>query len=128
MAKEPLVDLKGINILIAEDNQINVFVIKQFLKNWGATLTIAENGQIAFDLAKSNDFDVILMDLHMPVMDGYDAAKEIIKIKPNTKIIAITATTEDEAGSSIGDAGMIGFIMKPFQPDDLANKIKLAIS
>ncbi len=121
------INLTGKNILIAEDNQINVFVIKQFLIKWGATITVAENGKQALDLATNADFDVVLMDLHMPVMDGYDAAKEILKVKPNAKIIAITATTEDEASSSIYSAGMIDFVMKPFQPDDLANKISKAI-
>ena len=67
------------------------------------------------------------MDLHMPVMDGFEATKEIMKVKPNAKVIAITATTEDEVGSGIADAGMIGFIMKPFQPYDLAAKINEAL-
>ena len=63
----------------------------------------------------------------MPVMDGFEATKEIMKIKPNSKIIAITATTEDEVGGGIADAGMVGFVMKPFQPDDLAAKISAAL-
>lgn len=120
-------NLQGINLLVADDNQINVFVIKQFLTNWGVNITIAENGEEALQLATENDFDLILMDLHMPVMDGFEATKEIMKVKPNAKVIAITATTEDEVGSGIADAGMIGFIMKPFQPYDLAAKINEAL-
>ncbi|MBP9689582.1 MAG: response regulator [Bacteroidia bacterium] len=127
MITDTELNLTGKNILIAEDNQINVFVIKQFLAKWGAILTVAENGKQALELATEKDFDVILMDLHMPIMDGYESATEILKVKPNAKIIAITATTEDEASSSIYDSGMVGFVIKPFQPDDLANKIGLAI-
>lgn len=125
--EQSITNLQGINLLVADDNQINVFVIKQFLTNWGVNLTVAENGEEALQLATNQDFDVILMDLHMPVMDGFEATKEIMKIKPNSKIIAITATTEDEVGGGIADAGMVGFVMKPFQPDDLAAKISAAL-
>ncbi len=125
--EQAITNLQGVRLLVADDNQINVFVIKQFLTNWGVNIEVAENGEEAFHLASSQDFDVILMDLHMPVMDGFEAAKEIMKVKPNSKIIAITATTEDEAGSGIADAGMVGFVMKPFQPEDLAAKINLAL-
>jgi signal transduction histidine kinase/tetratricopeptide (TPR) repeat protein len=125
--EQVITNLQGINLLVADDNQINVFVIKQFLNNWGIKISVAENGEEALNLALTNNFDIILMDLHMPVMDGFEAAKEILKNKPNTKIIAITATTEDEVGSGIADAGMVGFVMKPFQPEDLAAKITAAL-
>lgn len=126
--EQVITNLQGINLLVADDNQINVFVIKQFLNNWGIKISVAENGEEALNLALTNNFDIVLMDLHMPVMDGFEAAKEILKIKPNTKIIAITATTEDEVGSGIADAGMVGFVMKPFQPEDLAAKITAALT
>ena len=125
--EQAVINLQGIKLLVADDNQINVFVIKQFLTNWGVNIDVAENGEEALQLATNQDFDVILMDLHMPVMDGFEATKEIMKIKPNSKIIAITATTEDEVGGGIADAGMVGFVMKPFQPDDLAAKISAAL-
>ncbi|MFN3445823.1 MAG: response regulator, partial [Bacteroidia bacterium] len=125
--EQVITNLQGINLLVADDNQINVFVIKQFLNNWGIKISVAENGEEALNLTLTNNFDIILMDLHMPVMDGFEAAKEILKNKPNTKIIAITATTEDEVGSGIADAGMVGFVMKPFQPEDLAAKITAAL-
>lgn len=125
--EQAVINLQGIKLLVADDNQINVFVIKQFLTNWGVNIDVAENGEEALQLATNQDFDVILMDLHMPVMDGFEATKEIMKIKPNSKIIAITATTENEVGGGIADAGMVGFVMKPFQPDDLAAKISAAL-
>lgn len=125
--EQAITNLQGVKLLVADDNQINVFVIKQFLTNWGVNIAIAENGEEAVKLASTQDFDVILMDLHMPVMDGFEATKEIMKIKPNSKIIAITATTEDEVGGGITDAGMVGFVMKPFQPEDLAAKINAAL-
>lgn len=118
---------EGARILVAEDNQINVFVIKQFLSKWGINITIAQNGSEALGLARENDYDLILMDLHMPVMDGYEATKEILKLKPKQKIVAITATVESEVSKSIADIGMVGFVMKPFQPEDLAAKIDAAL-
>ncbi len=126
--EQAIIDLKGTNLLVADDNQINVFVIKQFLNNWGVKISVAENGEEALNLALANDFDIVLMDLHMPIMDGFEATKEILKQKPNTKIIAITATTEDEVGYGIANAGMVGFVMKPFQPEDLAAKITAALA
>lgn len=118
---------EGKHVLVAEDNQINVFVIKQFLTKWGINITIAENGSEALRLAKEHNYDLILMDLHMPIMDGYEATREILKIKPGMKIIAITATAESEVNKSITDVGMQGFVMKPFQPEDLAVKINSAL-
>ena len=60
-------DLKAKRILVAEDNKINFFVANKFLIGWGITVTHAENGQIALDILEKEDFDLILMDLHMPV-------------------------------------------------------------
>ncbi|MDQ3290303.1 MAG: ATP-binding protein, partial [Bacteroidota bacterium] len=75
-SKEPIVSspksLKGIRLLIAEDNQINIFLVKQFLNQWEIEFDIAENGLIAFDLVQSKDYNLVLMDLQMPEQDGYD--------------------------------------------------------
>ena len=71
--------LEGKNILVAEDNKINFFVANKFLVGWGISVTHAENGQIALDILEKEDFDLILMDLHMPVMDGIEATRIIRK-------------------------------------------------
>jgi PAS domain S-box-containing protein len=94
--QENYTGLKGKKILVAEDNKINFFVANKFLVNWGAIVTHAENGQVAIDLLKKDSFDLILMDLHMPVMDGIEATRIIRnsvegKIK-NIPIVALTAS------------------------------------
>ncbi|MEO6150856.1 MAG: ATP-binding protein, partial [Mucilaginibacter sp.] len=88
--------LKGTKILIAEDNQINVIIAKQFMAQWDVECDIAENGEIALMLAQTNDYDMILMDLQMPEMDGYQTTTAI-RLLPGEKyqklpIIALTAS------------------------------------
>jgi len=114
--------LKHLNILIAEDNHINQMVVKKFLTDWGATVTFADNGAIAFEKASKANYDLILMDIHMPVMDGYTAVAKIRTELPapncNTPIIAMTASVPTEKDKCF-ELGMNGFIVKPFNPDDL---------
>ncbi len=69
--------LKGVKILIAEDNQINVILAKQYMKLWDIECDIAENGEIALALVQTNDYDMVLMDLQMPEMDGYQTTTAI---------------------------------------------------
>lgn len=124
IAPEPAGDLKGRRILVVEDNAVNVFVIRQFLTRWQAEITIAENGEEAINKYRQQKHDVVLMDLHMPVMDGFEATRHILSIDPFAKIIAITATHEEEIKEQVRAAGMSDIILKPFQPDDLVKKIK----
>ncbi|MEE9364341.1 MAG: ATP-binding protein [Cellulophaga sp.] len=120
-------DLKGVKILVAEDNKLNIMVIEKFLTQWKADYDIAENGLIALDKAISNDYDMILMDLQMPVMNGFDAAKAIRKSNnPLNKIIpiyALSASTGVNIKSKIKDFGMNGLICKPFNPTELYRTI-----
>lgn len=120
-------NLKGVNILIVEDNKVNQILVKKFLNNWGATHQIAENGQIAVDLFKKNSFDVVLMDLQMPVMDGYESARQMRLLEENTDkftpIIALTASTLLNERERIVQVGMNDFLSKPFNPNELYQKI-----
>lgn len=116
-------DLSRVKILIVEDNAVNVFVIKQFLAKWNAETVVADNGEQAIEKIKATDFDVVLMDLHMPVMDGFEASRQILQFKPLTKIIAITATQETEISDELRKTGIIDFVGKPFKPEELASKI-----
>ena len=77
--------LAGKKILVAEDNKINFFVANKFLISWGVKVTHAENGQLALDCLEKEEYDLILMDLHMPVLDGIEASR-IIRNSTNTKI------------------------------------------
>ncbi len=86
------------------------------------------NGREAVDKAEQNLYDVILIDIHMPVMDGYEAAVMIRKldnkVKANTPIIALTASVNNNVAQKIIDAGMNDYLSKPFNPEHLFKKIK----
>ncbi len=120
-------NLKGVHILIVEDNKVNQILVKKFLNNWGAKYLVAENGQIAVDLFKQNNFDVVLMDLQMPVMDGYESARQMRLLEENTDkftpIIALTASTLLNERERIVQVGMSDFLSKPFNPNELYQKI-----
>ncbi len=110
-------------ILLVEDNPFNVKVATQFLKNWALPYEVAENGQIALEMAQKNNYDLILMDLQMPEMNGYEATTEIRKFNTNTPIVALTASAIAEVKSRIESAGMNGAITKPFVPNDLKKSV-----
>jgi two-component system, sensor histidine kinase len=111
--------LKGVRILLVEDNALNIFVAKSFLEQWGAETDVAENGQLAVDAIDPEKHDIVLMDMHMPIMDGYEAV-EIIRNKGiQTPIIALTASISKEAESRVMKVGANGIIVKPFEPDGL---------
>jgi CheY-like chemotaxis protein len=119
--------LEGKKILVAEDNKINFFVANKFLISWGITVTHAENGQIALDILEKEDFDLILMDLHMPVMDGIEATR-IIRKSDNLKIkdipiVALTAAIMSESHDKIEDLKINDYVLKPFKPHDLFERI-----
>lgn len=110
------IDLNKVNVLLVEDNLLNVVVAKTIIENFGPKVTVAENGVealAAFDKAK---FDLILMDLHMPIMDGYTATKKIRELDKNIPIIALTASAFANAKNKVLKTGMNDFITKPFDP------------
>lgn len=124
-----LIKKKGqpLKILVVEDNEINSFIAIKFLKSWGVSTELAENGEIALEMINSQEFDLILMDLEMPVMNGYEAANQIRKlndpIKRKIPIIALTASAMLDVQKKIFNLGMNGFVLKPFNPSDLQRKI-----
>ena len=116
--------LTGIKILLVEDNDINIFVVVRFLKNWDIVYDVAKNGAIAIDMHHKNRYDLILMDLQMPVMDGYEATIAIRLKDKKTPIIALTANAFSDIKQKVLEVGMNDYITKPFDPDDLYKKIK----
>lgn len=111
-------------ILVVEDNVINTIVVKKFLHKWGFTVVDACNGREAVDIFEQDkDLDLILMDIQMPVMDGYEAARTIRKMGGTLPILALTASALIEDQNSILKAGMEDFVIKPFDPDNLLQKI-----
>ncbi len=120
--------LEGKRILVAEDNKINFFVANKFLVGWGIIVTHAENGQLAIEELLLNDYDLILMDLHMPVMDGIEATK-IIRNSDNPRInsipiVALTAAIMSESHDKIDDLKINDYVLKPFKPHDLFDRIR----
>lgn len=112
-------------ILIVDDNRINQLLASKFLAKLGIDYDVAENGQIAIDKYKSGHFDMIFMDLQMPVLDGYGASLEIRQLDKNVPIIAISANARSEVASQIKKAGMNEFLPKPVtmtQLDELVGK------
>ena len=113
----------GLNILVVEDNQVNVKVVRRFLEKWGHQVSVAENGEIAVKQAKKMAFDIILMDLQMPVMDGYTATREIRLFNYSIPILALTADVNAEVIEEVRQVGMNDFVSKPFKPDELKAKL-----
>jgi PAS domain S-box-containing protein len=120
--------LEGKKILVAEDNKVNFFVANKFLTNWGVQVTHAENGQIALDILKKEEFDLILMDLHMPVLDGIEATRIIRNSSDdklrNIPIVALTAAIMSESHDKIENLNINDYVLKPFKPHDLFDRIR----
>lgn len=123
-----LSSLGGVHILLAEDNPVNLSVAKRFLQKWGIQVTEAVNGREAVDKFRPGLFDVLLIDLEMPEMDGATALREIRKIDSNVPIIAFTAAVYDNIHADLIQKGFTDFIHKPFRPEDLHNKINLQLA
>lgn len=115
-AKEGSGDLNpNLRIMYAEDNPINQKLLKMMLKTLGYDIQIANNGLEAWELAISNKFDIIFMDIQMPKMDGIEATKRIIDDVPDRPIIiAVTANAETADQERCAEAGINDFISKPF--------------
>lgn len=110
----------GWRVLLVEDEAVNRLVAETLLTDVGLTVDLAENGQEAVDLAKANAYDLILMDMQMPVMDGVSATKEIRQsLGQDMPIIAVTANAFEEQRQECLSAGMNGFLTKPYVEDNL---------
>lgn len=124
----PTIDLGDANILLVEDNLINQKIVILSIQKLVKNIDIANNGKEALDKFGSSKYDVILMDIQMPVMDGILATKKIREIESTTNrrtpIIAITANALAGDKENCLAAGMNDYISKPFQPDSLINKIR----
>lgn len=119
-------DLSGMRILIAEDNLINMLVAKKMLQGWNVSLTTAENGiEVLQSLESDRDYNLILMDLEMPEMDGYTAVREIRKLYPTIPVLAYTAALIDqEMYTGLKETGFVDAVLKPCQPLELLSKIR----
>jgi signal transduction histidine kinase len=120
--------LPGTKILLAEDNKINQLVAKRFLDKWNAVVTIVENGQQALEEALANEYDIVLMDLDMPIMDGYESAALIKQTKINLPIIALTAASFENMQEYLIKKGFVDVVQKPFVPDEFFKKLSTILN
>jgi CheY-like chemotaxis protein len=118
-----LINLAGVRILIAEDNPINMIVAKRFLQKWNVSVDEAVNGRIAVELFEKNEYDLLLIDLEMPEMDGAQAVAAIRKINADIPIVAFTAAVYEDMYADLLHKGFTDFIPKPFRPEELHKKI-----
>lgn len=116
-------DLGGIQILLVEDVEFNVIVAQKMLTRWNAQIEVAENGLKAIEKVKQRNYDIVLMDLQMPVLDGYNAARHIREFNTQTPIIALTASASTDVLEKTAAAGMNAYVSKPFKPQDLYDTI-----
>jgi len=113
----------NLNFLIVDDEEFNLYLIKNILNKWGVSYSVANNGQEATELAIKNSYDLILMDIRMPLMNGYEAAKKIFQQRPDSKIIALTATNKQVDINNISSSGIQFFLQKPFTELELLNAV-----
>lgn len=114
-------------ILLVDDDEINRLVATTFLKKWDAKVTVAANGKEALDLVPSKKFTMIMMDLHMPEMDGYECTSRIRAMDDeyfkNVPIIVFSASYTIDSKRKAMEYGMTDFMNKPFRHEELQEKI-----
>jgi signal transduction histidine kinase/CheY-like chemotaxis protein len=115
--------LQDIAILLVEDNPLNVMVAKAFLERCGAIIDVAGNGEECIKKFDASRHRIVLMDLDMPVMDGYEATRLLRKAGETLPVIALTASLPKEVESEVYAAGLTDIIVKPFNPDELCRAI-----
>jgi signal transduction histidine kinase/ActR/RegA family two-component response regulator len=116
--------LEGVSILVVEDNPFNVMVAQSLLERTGAIVDVASNGEEALEKVKPDKYKIILMDLNMPVMDGFEATRNLRARGEKLPIIALTASLPAEVEADVQAAGLTGIVVKPFNPDELFRVIR----
>ena len=122
-----LTSLEGVRVLIAEDNKVNLSIAKRFMTKWGIKVEEAVNGREAVERFKNGSYDLMLIDLEMPEMDGPTALREIRRFNRNVPAMAFTAAVYDNMENDLMKKGFIDYIHKPFRPEVLHNKIATLI-
>ena len=124
--KKKVIDLQylvGKNVLVVEDNKINQMITKKILEKNKMVCQVADNGTDAVALVKENDFDIVLMDIHMPGISGIEATQKIRGFNKELPVIALTAVTIDENLDEFFRVGFNEIIPKPFKPEEFFEKI-----
>lgn len=116
-------DLSNVKILIVEDNKINQMITKKILNKMGLYCDVVDNGEAAVEQVKSTDYNVVLMDIHMPGISGLEATKIIRTFNKDLVIFALTAVTLEDKMHEFGEAGFNDIISKPFKQEDFEGKL-----
>ncbi len=119
--------LQGLRLLVAEDHPVNQLVLGQLLEVEGADMVLASHGGLAVEQVKAHPpahFDLVLCDIEMPIMDGYEATRQIKAIRPELPVIGLTAHAFDDARQQGQAAGMTGYVTKPYMVDVLVEEIR----
>jgi signal transduction histidine kinase/ActR/RegA family two-component response regulator len=123
--------LQGASVLLVEDNAINQKVMTRFLDKWSIDVEVAENGEQAIEMISDSYFNLVLMDLQMPIMDGYEATRMIRELddkqKSNIPVLALTAAALKEVREKVFASGMNDYLTKPFNPSELQKKLEYYI-
>jgi signal transduction histidine kinase/CheY-like chemotaxis protein len=121
-------DLSELEILVVEDNKINQMITKKILNKMGLTCQVVDNGEVAVEKVKEENFAVVLMDIHMPGISGIEATKRIRAFDKNQTIFALTAVTLEDKMQEFEEAGFDDIISKPFKQEDFEKKLYLALT
>jgi signal transduction histidine kinase/ActR/RegA family two-component response regulator len=119
-----LPSLNGVKILIAEDNPVNMLITTRFLKKWGVEMEKASNGKEAIDLFNRKNFDLLLIDLEMPEIDGFGVVERVREKCELVPVIAFTAAAFSNIKTELESRGFSGYLPKPFKPEELHQLIQ----
>ena len=121
------IDISHLRILVAEDNEINVMVLQKTLARWNLKADVAQDGLLAVKAIENGNYDVVFMDINMPVMDGFEASRLIRQLddvaKSHIYIIALTASIDISIALHTESIYLDDFMLKPFYPDELRDKL-----
>lgn len=122
------INLKGIEVLVVEDLMSNYLLLETVLESLEVKITWAQNGAEAIEFLKKSRFDIVLMDLKMPIMDGFTAMRKIKEMKISTPVIAVTAYVFDSDREKAIAAGCTDYISKPIDKDELIETMGKALN
>ena len=117
--EKSLENLRGKSVLLVEDNKINQMITQKMLENKGMICTIIDNGEEAISELAKHNYDVVLMDVHLPGINGTEATEQIRTFNTHTPIVALTAISLNENRETLLSFGMSDVVTKPFKPDYL---------
>jgi|GEM_PF-2609167 len=118
-ASGDLLPLPGVRVLLADDDPYNVFVLTQYLKRWQVTTDVATDGEQVLRLVQAHTYDLVLMDLQMPKLDGAEAVRLIRTMDPQLPVVVQSAQSLEELKKLVADSGFTDLLAKPFRPEQL---------